>query len=151
MIHPVATDDLRPPPHSEKIIRLEDGATTVETNRNEVDIDSIVSHEIEIQTGLKPVSVLPTRQISNNPLTKTLFASFLKPTEGYWSLFGSRMARLLDKSDRLRQCETCWGYHFARNCYRRPVCQGCGKAGHIMDNCAAPEQCVNCLAPMWPA
>ncbi|KAF9770208.1 hypothetical protein IL306_012273 [Fusarium sp. DS 682] len=96
------------------------GATTVETNKEwhtyivsdfptrltdhhgrEVDIDSIVSHEIEIQTGLKPVSVRPTRQVSNNPLTKTLFVSFLKPTEGYWSLFGSRMARLLDKSDRL--------------------------------------------------
>ncbi|PCD21352.1 hypothetical protein AU210_016318 [Fusarium oxysporum f. sp. radicis-cucumerinum] len=68
------------------------GATTVETNKEwytyiasdfptrltdhhgrEMDIDSIVSHEIEIQTGLKPVSVRSTRQVSNNPLTKTLF------------------------------------------------------------------------------
>ncbi|KAF4455159.1 hypothetical protein F53441_2448 [Fusarium austroafricanum] len=76
------------------------GATTVETNKewftyvvsdfptrltdfhgNEVDSDNIVSNEIEIQTGLKPVDTLPSRQVSDNPLTKTLLVSFLKPTE----------------------------------------------------------------------
>ncbi|KAM6513443.1 hypothetical protein FALCPG4_18948 [Fusarium falciforme] len=142
------------------------GATAVETNKewftyvvsdfptkltdfrgHEVDSDSIVSDEIEIQTGLKPVSVRPVRQVSDNPLTKTLLVSFLKPTKRYWSLFGSRAARLLDKTDRLRQYETCWGYHFSRSCHRQPVCQRCGKTGHGADDCAAPEQCINCLGP----
>ncbi|KAF5264888.1 hypothetical protein FOXYS1_4319 [Fusarium oxysporum] len=41
----------------------------------------------------------------------------------------------------------CWDYHFARNCHRQPVCQRCGKTGHIVDDCAAWEQCVNCLGP----
>jgi hypothetical protein len=142
------------------------GATTVETNKewftyvvsdfptrltdfhgNKVDSDSIVSNEIEIQAGLKPVSIRPARQMSDNPLTKTLLVSFLKPTKRFWSLFGSSAARLIDKTDRLRQCETCWGYHFARNCHRQPVCQRCGKTGHIIDNCTAPEQCINCLGP----
>ncbi|KAJ3455760.1 hypothetical protein MRS44_017242 [Fusarium solani] len=96
------------------------GATIVETNKewftyvvsdiprrltdfhgNEVDSDSIVSDEIEIQTGLKPVNVCP-RQISDNSLTKTLLGSLLKPTRKYWSLFDSRAARLIDKTDRLR-------------------------------------------------
>ncbi|KAJ0132266.1 hypothetical protein HZ326_24647 [Fusarium oxysporum f. sp. albedinis] len=73
------------------------GATTVETNKewftyvvsdfptrltdfhgNEVDSDSIVSDEIEIQTGLKPVDIRPSRQFSDNPLAKTLPVSFLK-------------------------------------------------------------------------
>jgi hypothetical protein len=112
-----------------------------------VDSDSIVSDEIEIQTGLKPVDIRPSRQFSDSPLTKTLLVSFLKPTKRFWSLFGSSAARLIDKTDRPRQCETCWGYHFARNCHRQPVCQRCGKTGHIIDNCTAPEQCINCLGP----
>ncbi|RKK80609.1 hypothetical protein BFJ68_g17704, partial [Fusarium oxysporum] len=142
------------------------GATAVETNKEwftyvvsdfptrltdfygkEVDSDSIVSDEIEIQTGLKPVDIRPSRQFSDNPLTKTLFVSFLRPTKRFWSLFGSSAARLIDKTDRPRQCETCWGYHFARNCHRQPVCQHCGKTGHIIDNCTAREQCINCLGP----
>ncbi|KAM5527763.1 hypothetical protein FOXYSP1_19636 [Fusarium oxysporum f. sp. phaseoli] len=76
------------------------GATIVETNKewftyvvsdfparltgfhgNELDSDNIVSDEIEIQTGLKPVDIRPSRQVSDNPLTKTLLVSFLKPTE----------------------------------------------------------------------
>ncbi|KAI8406191.1 hypothetical protein FOFC_13660, partial [Fusarium oxysporum] len=32
------------------------------------------------------------------------------------------------------QRETCWSYHFARNCHRRPVCQRCGKTGHPTDD-----------------
>ncbi|KAF4460560.1 reverse transcriptase [Fusarium albosuccineum] len=142
------------------------GATTVETNKEwftyvvsdfptkltdfrgkEVDSDSIVNDEIEMQAGLKPVSVRPVRQVSDNPLTKTLLVSFLKPTKRYWSLFCSRAARLLHKTDRLRQCETCWGYHSARSCHRQPVCQRCGKTGHKAVVCAASEQCVNCLGP----
>ncbi|RKK38987.1 hypothetical protein BFJ69_g18575, partial [Fusarium oxysporum] len=142
------------------------GATAVETNKEwftyvvsdfptrltdfhgkEVDSNSIVSDEIEIQTGLKPVDIRPSRQFSDNPLTKTLLVSFLKPTKRFWSLFGSSAARLIDKTDRPRQCETCWGYHFARNCHRQPVCQRCGKTGHIINGCAAPEQCINCLGP----
>ncbi|KAM5526897.1 hypothetical protein FOXYSP1_20730 [Fusarium oxysporum f. sp. phaseoli] len=142
------------------------GATTVETNKEwftyvvsdfptrltdfhgkDVDSDSTVRDEIEIQTGLKPVDIRPSRQFSDSPLTKTLLVSFLKPTKRFWSLFGSSAARLIDKTDRPRQCETCWGYHFARNCHRQPVCQHCGKTGHIIDNCTAPEQCVNCLGP----
>jgi hypothetical protein len=114
---------------------------------NKVDSDSIVSDEIKIQTGLKPVSVRTARQISNNPLTKTLLVSFLRPTKRYWSLFGSRAARLLNKTDRLRQCETYWGYHYARNCHKRLVCQRYGKTGHIIDNYTTPEQCINCLGP----
>ncbi|RBA11869.1 hypothetical protein FPRO05_14148 [Fusarium proliferatum] len=114
---------------------------------NEVDSDSIVSDEIEIQTGLTPVDIRPARQFSDNPLTKGLLVSFLKPTKRFWSLFGSSAARLVDKTNRLRQCETCWGYHFARSCYRQPVCQRCGKTGHSTGDCAAPEQCVNCLGP----
>ncbi|KAF4467395.1 reverse transcriptase domain [Fusarium albosuccineum] len=119
-------------------------ATTAETNKewfaylvsdfptkltdfrgNEMDSDSIVSDEIETQTGLKPVS----------------------PTKRYWSLFGSRAARLLDKTDRLGQCGTCWDHHFARNCHRQAVCQRRGKTGHGADDCAASEQCINCLGP----
>ncbi|RKK55869.1 hypothetical protein BFJ69_g17692, partial [Fusarium oxysporum] len=143
------------------------GATAVETNKewhtyvvsdfprrltdfrgNKVDSDSVVSDEIEIQTGLKPVDIRTGRQLSDNPLTKTLLVSFLKPTKKrFWSLFGSRAARLIDKTDVPKQCETCWGYHFARNCHRQPVCQRCGKTGHIVDDCAAWEQCVNCLGP----
>jgi hypothetical protein len=114
---------------------------------NEVDSDSIVSDEIEMQTGLKPVDIRPARQFSDNPLTKALLVSFLEPTKRFWSLFGSSTARLVDKTDRLRQCETCWGFHFDRNCHRRPVCQRCGKIGHSTDDCAAPEQCINCLGP----
>ncbi|KAF6515539.1 hypothetical protein HZS61_004280 [Fusarium oxysporum f. sp. conglutinans] len=47
---------------------------------NEVDSDSIVSDEIEIQTGLTPVDIRQARQFSDNPLTKGLLVSFLKPT-----------------------------------------------------------------------
>ncbi|EGU73023.1 hypothetical protein FOXB_16467, partial [Fusarium oxysporum f. sp. conglutinans Fo5176] len=98
------------------------GATAVETNKEwftyvvsdfptrltdfhgkEVDSNSIVSDEIEIQTGLKPVDIRPSRQFSDNPLTKTLLVSFLKPTKRFWSLFGSSAARLIDKTDRPRQ------------------------------------------------
>ncbi|KAL9563791.1 hypothetical protein ACKAV7_012033 [Fusarium commune] len=98
------------------------GATTVETNKEwftyvvsdfptrltdfhgkEVDSDSIVSDEIEIQTGLKPIDIRPSRQFSDNPLTKTLLVSFLKPIKRFWSLFGSSAARLIDKTDRPRQ------------------------------------------------
>ncbi|KAG6999835.1 hypothetical protein FocnCong_v013434 [Fusarium oxysporum f. sp. conglutinans] len=114
---------------------------------NEVDNDSVVSDEIEIQTGLKPVDVRTGRQFSDNPLTKTLLVSFLKPTKRFWSLFGSRAARLIDKTVQPKQCKTCWDYHFARNCRRQPVCRRCGKTDHIADGCAAPEQCVNCLGP----
>ncbi|KAF6527530.1 hypothetical protein HZS61_007832 [Fusarium oxysporum f. sp. conglutinans] len=142
------------------------GATTVETNKewftyvvsdfptrltdfygNEVDSDSVVSDEIEIQTGLKPIDVRTGRQFSDNPLTKALLVSFLKPTKRFWSLFGSSAARLVDKTDRPRQCEKCWGHHFARNCHRQPVCRRCGETGHLVDDCIAPEQCVNCLGP----
>jgi hypothetical protein len=142
------------------------GATTVETNKewftyvvsdfprrltdfhgNEVDSDSIVSDEIEIQTGLKPVDVRPSQHISENPLTKTLLVSFLKPTKKYWSLFGSRSARLIDKTDRPRQCETCWDYHTVRNCHRKAPCRRCGKTGHAPGDCTAPEQCANCSGP----
>ncbi|KAJ0128294.1 Uncharacterized protein HZ326_28607 [Fusarium oxysporum f. sp. albedinis] len=172
--HLIVRGNRRPPPHPDRIsvsgwaVQTADpetrdflvekqaewaaelGATIVETNKewftyvvsdfptkltdfrgNEVDSDSIVSDEIEIQTGLKPVSVRPLRQVSDNPWTKTLLVSFLKPTKRYWSLFGSRAARLLDKTDRLRQ----------------PVCQRCGKTGHSADDCAASEQCINCLGP----
>ncbi|CZR49880.1 uncharacterized protein FPRO_16088 [Fusarium proliferatum ET1] len=114
---------------------------------NEVDSDSAVSDEIEIQTGLKPIDVRTRRQFSDNPLTKALLVSFLKPTKRLWSLFGSSAARLVDKTDRPRHCETCWGYHFARNCHRQPVRRRCGEAGHLGDDCIAPEQCVNCLGP----
>ncbi|RKK65356.1 hypothetical protein BFJ69_g16359 [Fusarium oxysporum] len=142
------------------------GATTVEMNKewftyvvsdfptrltdfhgNEVDSDSVVSDEIEIQTGLTPVDIRPARQFTDNPLTKALLVSFLKPTKRFWSLFGSSAARLIDKTDQPRQCETCWGYHFACNCYRQPVCRRCGKADHLVDDCIAPEQCINCLGP----
>ncbi|KAF6515167.1 hypothetical protein HZS61_005073 [Fusarium oxysporum f. sp. conglutinans] len=142
------------------------GATAVETNKewftyvisdvptrltdfygNEVNSDSVVSDEIEIQTRLKPIDVRTGRQFSDNPLTKALLVSFLKPTKRFWSLFGSSTARLVDKTDRPRQCETCWGYHFARNCHRQPVCRRCGEAGHLVDDCIAREQCVNCLGP----
>ncbi|KAM5528721.1 hypothetical protein FOXYSP1_19202 [Fusarium oxysporum f. sp. phaseoli] len=142
------------------------GATAVETNKewftyvvsdvptrlsdfygNEVDSDSVVSDEIEIQTGLKPIDVRTGRQFSDNPLTKALLVSFLKPTKRFWSLFGSSAARLVDKTDRPRQCEKCWGHHFARNCHRQPVCRRCGETGHLVDDCIAPEQCVNCLGP----
>ncbi|KAI8412291.1 hypothetical protein FOFC_08921 [Fusarium oxysporum] len=142
------------------------GATAVETNKewftyvvsdvptrlsdfygNEVDSDSVVSDEIEIQTGLKPIDVRTGRQFSDNPLTKALLVSFLKPTKRFWSLFGSSAARLVDKTDRPRQCETCWDYHFARNCHRQPVCRRCGEAGHVVDDCIAREQCINCLGP----
>ncbi|KAG7402487.1 hypothetical protein Forpi1262_v018933 [Fusarium oxysporum f. sp. raphani] len=128
------------------------GATAVETNKewftyvvsdvparltdfygNEVDSDSVVSDEIEIQTGIKPIDAL--------------LLSFLKPTKRFWSLFGSSAARLVDKTDRPRQCETCWGYHFARNCHRQPVCRRCGETGHLVDDCIAREQCINCLGP----
>ncbi|PCD22043.1 hypothetical protein AU210_016026 [Fusarium oxysporum f. sp. radicis-cucumerinum] len=142
------------------------GATAVETNKewftyvvsdvptrlsdfygNEVDSDSVVSDEIEIQTGLKPIDVRTGRQFSDNPLTKALLVSFLKPTKRFWTLFGSSAARLVDKTDRPRQCEKCWGHHFARNCHRQPVCRRCGETGHLVDDCIAPEQCVNCLGP----
>ncbi|KAL9561821.1 hypothetical protein ACKAV7_014083 [Fusarium commune] len=95
------------------------GATAVETNKewhtyvvsdfprrltdfrgNKVDSNSVISDEIEIQTGLKPVDIRTGRQLSDNPLTKTLLVSFLKPTKKrFWSLFGSRAARLIDKTD----------------------------------------------------
>jgi hypothetical protein len=68
---------------------------------NEINSDSLVSDEIETQTGLKPVSVRTTRQTSDNSLVKTLLVSFLRPRKRYWSLFGSRVARLLDKTNRL--------------------------------------------------
>uniref|UniRef100_A0A0D2YJE1 CCHC-type domain-containing protein n=1 Tax=Fusarium oxysporum (strain Fo5176) TaxID=660025 RepID=A0A0D2YJE1_FUSOF len=108
---------------------------------NEVDSDSIVSDEIEIQTGLTPVDIRPARQFSDNPRTKALLVSFLKPTKKkFWSLFWQQRGQTRRQTNRLRQCETCWGYHFARNCYRQPVCQRCGKTGHSTDDCAAPEQ-----------
>ncbi|KAF5263183.1 hypothetical protein FOXYS1_6074, partial [Fusarium oxysporum] len=142
------------------------GATAVETNKewhtyvvsdfprrltdfrgNEVESDSVVSDEIEIQTGLRPADIRTGRQFSDNPLTKTLLVSFLKPIKRFWSLFGSRAARLIDKTVQPKQCKTCWDYHFARNCRRQPVCRSCGKTDHIADGCAAPEQYVNCLGP----
>jgi hypothetical protein len=100
-----------------------------------------------MQTGRKPVDVRPSRHLSENPLTKTLLVSFLRPTKKYWSLFGSRVSKLIDKTDRPRQCETCWDYHPDRVCNRQPPCRRYGKTGHTPDDCAAPEQCVNCLGP----
>ncbi|KAH8651981.1 hypothetical protein BGZ61DRAFT_468677 [Ilyonectria robusta] len=72
-----------------------------------MDSETVVNDEIEIQTGLKPVTIRPSQRISDSPLTKTLLVCFLKPTKNYWSLFGSRTAKLVNKTDRPRQGETC--------------------------------------------
>jgi hypothetical protein len=120
----------------------------IDFHRNGLDSDSVVNDRVEIQTGLTPVDIRPSQHILDNPLTKTLLVSFSKPTKKYWSLFSSRAARLIDRTDRLRRCDTCWDYHSVCYCHRQPVCQRCGKTGHTMDDCTAPEQCVNCLEPV---
>ncbi|KAL6405530.1 hypothetical protein AUP68_11288 [Ilyonectria robusta] len=114
---------------------------------NETDGDAAVNEEIEIQMGLQPVDIRPTKRQPDNPLIKTLLVSFLEPTKTYWRLFGSRLARLLHKTSRPKQCDVCLDYHSRRVCHRRPLCDRCGKPGHNLEDCTAPEQCANCLGP----
>jgi hypothetical protein len=71
----------------------------IDFHRNGLDSDSVVNDRVEIQTGLTPVDIRPSQHILDNPLTKTLLVSFSKPTKKYWSLFSSRAARLIDRTD----------------------------------------------------
>jgi len=113
-----------------------------------VDQEAATLEEITSQTGLEPVSVRPTRSGSDQLPTKSLLVSFLEPTKRRWRLFGcSRLARLIIKAPVLSQCENCWDYHSKYGCNREAHCKRCGKIGHGHEECSAPEQCVNCLAP----
>ncbi|KID81211.1 Endonuclease/exonuclease/phosphatase [Metarhizium guizhouense ARSEF 977] len=113
-----------------------------------VDQEAATLEEITSQTGLEPVSVRPTRSDSDQLPTKSLLVSFLEPTKRRWRLFGcSRLARPIIKAPLLSQCENCWDYHSKYGCNREAHCKRCGKTGHGHEECSAPEQCVNCLAP----
>lgn len=141
-------------------------ATTVESNKewftyagldfpckltdfhgNEVDSDTVVYDEIEIQTGLKPVDIRPAQRNSDNPLARTLLVSVLESIRKLWCLFGSRPARRIKKTDRPRQWDVCWDYHCPRVGHRLAVCQCCGETGHVLDDCTAQEQCPSYLGP----
>ncbi|KAH7115744.1 hypothetical protein B0J13DRAFT_681338 [Dactylonectria estremocensis] len=50
---------------------------------NEADSDAAMNEGIEIQTGLKPVNIRPTRRQPDDPLTKTLLVSFLEPVKKF--------------------------------------------------------------------
>ncbi|KJZ70669.1 hypothetical protein HIM_09942 [Hirsutella minnesotensis 3608] len=80
--------------------------------------------------------------------TKTLIVSFLEPTQRPWRLFGaSRLARYIDKPSIPSQCDKCWGFHARHSCDQTARCRRCGKTDHRGQECAAPEQCANCLGP----
>ena len=116
-----------------------------------VDQDAATLAEVTSQTGLKPVSIRPTRKDSDHLPTKTLLVSFLEPAPRRWRLFGSsKLARFLYKSPLPAQCENCWDFHSKYGCNRVSHYKRCGKTGHSHESCSTPEQCANCLAPPLP-
>ncbi|EFZ02030.2 Reverse transcriptase [Metarhizium robertsii ARSEF 23] len=115
---------------------------------NELNYDTAARDEINHQTGLTPVSVRVPRRDNEQLPYKTLIISFLEPTKGPWSLFGtSRLARLIERTNPPKQCENCWDYHTRHACNRQTRCKRCGKTNHDSDSCTAAEQCANCLGP----
>ncbi len=114
----------------------------------EINYEEAVKEEIICQTGLKPVSVRPSRHDSSDMPTQTLIVSFLDPTQRPWRLFGSsRLARYIDKPSIPSQCDRCWDYHARHSCDRTARCRRCGKIDHRSQECAALDQCANCLGP----
>ena len=103
-----------------------------------VDQDAATLEEVTSQTGLKPVSIRPTRNNSDHSPTKTLLVSFLEPVPRRWRLFGSsKLARFLDKFPLPTQCENCWDFHSKYGCNRVSHCKRCGKTGHSHETCSA--------------
>ncbi|KJZ69179.1 hypothetical protein HIM_11432 [Hirsutella minnesotensis 3608] len=114
----------------------------------EINYEEAVKEEITCQTGLKPISIRPSRHDSGDMPTQTLIVSFLEPTRRPWRLFGaSRLARYIDKPSIPSQCDKCWDFHARHSCDRTARCRRCGKTDHRSQECAALEQCANCLGP----
>ncbi|KJZ72308.1 hypothetical protein HIM_08349 [Hirsutella minnesotensis 3608] len=114
----------------------------------EINYEEAVKEEIICQTGLKPIRIRPSRHDSGDMPTQTLIVSFLEPTQRPWRLFGaSRLARYIDKPSIPSQCDKCWDFHARHSCDRMARCRRCGKTDHRSQECAAPEQCANCLGP----
>ncbi|KJZ70858.1 hypothetical protein HIM_09772 [Hirsutella minnesotensis 3608] len=114
----------------------------------EINYEEAVKEETTCQTGLKPISVRPSRHDSGGMPTKTLIVSFMEPAQRPWRLFGaSRLARYIDKPSIPSQCDKCWDFHARHSCDRTARCRRCGKTDHRGQECAALEQCANCLGP----
>ncbi|KJZ69944.1 hypothetical protein HIM_10667 [Hirsutella minnesotensis 3608] len=114
----------------------------------EIHYEEAVKEEITCQTGLKPISIRPSRHDSGDMPTQTLIVSFLEPTQRPWRLFGaSRLARYIDKPSIPSQCDKCRDFHARHSCDRTARCRRCGKTDHRSQECAALEQCANCLGP----
>ncbi|XP_044720088.1 reverse transcriptase (RNA-dependent DNA polymerase) domain-containing protein [Hirsutella rhossiliensis] len=113
-----------------------------------INYEEAVKEEIACQTGLKPISIRLSRHDSGDMPTQTLIVSFLEPTRRPWRLFGaSRLARYIDKPSIPSQCDKCWDFHARHSCDRMARCRRCGKTNHRSQECAALEQCANCLGP----
>ncbi|KAM4060907.1 endonuclease-reverse transcriptase domain-containing protein [Hirsutella rhossiliensis] len=113
-----------------------------------INYEEAVKEEIACQTGLKPISIRLSRHDSGDMPTQTLIVSFLEPTRRPWRLFGaSRLARYIDKPSIPSQCDKCWDFHARHSCDRTARCRRCGKTNHRSQECAALEQCANCLGP----
>ena len=112
-----------------------------------MDFDKCFREEVAIQTGVELTAYRPTRSSEGLP-TQAMIISFKQPLDKPFRLFGSSsLARLLDKPQLPQQCTNCWDFHNGRKCRRTQRCKRCGKTGHELASCHAPEQCPNCLEP----
>ncbi|KAM4055750.1 endonuclease/Exonuclease/phosphatase family protein [Hirsutella rhossiliensis] len=70
-----------------------------------------------------------------------MIVSFQAAIQRRWRLFGtSRLARLIAKTARPAQCDTCWDYHSRYACDRKQACRRCGGKDHRDNDCKQPER-----------
>ncbi|KJZ71402.1 hypothetical protein HIM_09190 [Hirsutella minnesotensis 3608] len=145
----VATRDLLLQRQAEWAEDLEAAAVEISQKwHSYINYEEAVREEITCQTGLKPISIRPSRHDSGDMPTQTLIVSFLEPAQRPWRLFGaSRLARYIDKPSIPSQCDKCWDFHARHSCDRTARCRRCGKTDHRSQECVALEQCANCLGP----
>ncbi|KAM4066777.1 ribonuclease H-like protein [Hirsutella rhossiliensis] len=115
-----------------------------------VDYDQAIKEEIKLQTGAEPIDVHIAKRYSesSDQPTVTMIVSFQAAIQRRWRLFGtSRLARLIAKTARPAQCDTCWDYHSRYACDRKQACRRCGGKDHRDNDCKQPERCANCSGP----
>ncbi|KAM4067567.1 reverse transcriptase (RNA-dependent DNA polymerase) [Hirsutella rhossiliensis] len=108
-----------------------------------VDYDQAIKEEIKLQTGAEPIDVHIAKRYSesSDQPTVTMIVSFQAAIQRRWRLFGtSRLARLIAKTARPAQCDTCWDYHSRYACDRKQACRRCGGKDHRDNDCKQPER-----------